>query len=180
MLLPWSPFSFFSVARVGLQGVPFYYICFKISQCLQCVMRMSLKMKYLFHNLIFISLEDRNTWVIIIYLIVFHAKNIKKIKKNRHFFFPPPPFLHTSSAFYISMASSATIINKRQRVSFPSQLITYRIDNRCLLHIWLKKTKFISKATYIINSTYTASYTVGVRPVMWVFDRPFGPSGRRR
>ena len=48
------------------------------------------------------------------------------------------------------------LINKEAKSLFSLTLksTTYRIDNICLLHEWLKKTKIMTKASYIVNSTY--------------------------
>ena len=55
-------------------------------------------------------------------------------------------------------------INKATKSLFSLTLqSTYSIDNRCLLHNWLKKTKIISKASYIVNSERNIS-----------IDLPFG------
>ena len=40
----------------------------------------------------------------------------------------------------------------------------------CLLHQMLKKTKLITIIIHIVNSTYTISYLIGVRPVLISID----------
>ena len=58
--------------------------------------------------------------------------------------------------------------------SLTLQSTTYGIYNRCLLHEWLKKTMFVSKASYIVNSMYTASYTDQCTSCNIIIDHPFG------
>ena len=50
-----------------------------------------------------------------------------------------------------------------------SESLFYSYNNYigyCLLHKMLKKTKIIAIITCIVNSTYTISYLISVRPVL--------------
>ena len=58
--------------------------------------------------------------------------------------------------------------------SLDLQSTTYRIDNICLWHELLKNTKIITKSSYIVNSTYTSSYTDRCKFYIIRIDRPFG------
>ena len=71
---------------------------------------------------------------------------------------------------YITSLYIHIIINQRLKVSFPLtlQLTSYRIDNRCLLHhLYLKLHKSSTART-------PHHILIGVHPVTWFFDRPFG------
>ena len=63
--------------------------------------------------------------------------------------------------------------------SLDLQSTTYRIDNICLWHEWLKNTKIITKSSYIVDSTYTASYTDWCTFCIISIDRPFGAAKER-
>ena len=54
-----------------------------------------------------------------------------------------------------------------------SESLFYSYNNYigyCLLHKMLKKTSILTIITCIVNSTYTISYLIGVRPVLISID----------
>ena len=55
---------------------------------------------------------------------------------------------------------------KREQVRVLLSTYTTNILLLCLLHKMLKKTKITTNANCIVNSNYTISYLIGVRPVL--------------